>query len=140
MKRKAALVLLVSLFTLAPIAVSALGLTTIVPWDCNGAGGCQSICDLATLAQNVLDDGIFIAIFLSAILFAWAGWRMVIAQGNPETISQSKKIFWYVTIGLVIIVSAWIIVSVIMSALTNNPNWNALCTQPTSLSRIIPLV
>jgi len=129
------LVAVITLVTLAPVAVSALGLTPIVPTDCNNPGGCSSICDLAQLAQNVLNDGIFAAVFLSAILFAWAGWQIVAGSSAGDTgkIKQGKNIFWYVSIGLVLIICAWLIVSVIMSALTNNSNWNILCTQSLSV-------
>ncbi|HTR18901.1 MAG TPA: hypothetical protein VMH91_02895 [Candidatus Paceibacterota bacterium] len=131
-KRRFAIVALLTLLTLAPTLSSALGLVSIVPDSCKGAGGCQSICDLAQLAQNALTDGIYIAIFLSAILFAWAGWNMIIgsSSGNTAQVSQAKKIFWNVTIGLVLILTAWIIVSVIMAALTTNASWNTLCSQP----------
>jgi hypothetical protein len=130
MKRRVAAFVFVGFILLAPTLSFAVGLQTIVPSDCNASGGCQSICDLATLAQNLLDDGIFIAIFLSAILFAWAGWQMVVgsSSGNETQVHQAKSIFWYVTIGLVIIISAWLIVSVIMSALSNNSQWNVLCS------------
>lgn len=135
MKRKLTVLAAVTLLTLAPTAVSAVGLQPLVPSDCNGQGGCNSICDLATLAQNALNDGIFIAIFLSAILFAWAGWQMVVGSstGNATERDKGKRIFQYVAIGLVIIISAWLVVSVIMSALTSNANWNQLCAQPTSV-------
>lgn len=143
MKRRAVLAVTTTLFLLAPVAASALGLVPIVPQDqgCNGLGGCQSICALAELAQNALTDGIYIAVFLSAILFAWAGWQMIIgsSSGNPNQIHHAKNIFWYVTIGLVLIISAWIIVSVIMSALTNNSSWNSLCTySPSSVAGFAP--
>jgi len=132
MNRRWVITAVVTLFTLAPIIASALGLVPIVPQNstCNGSGGCQSICDLATLAQNALTDGIYIAIFLSAILFAWAGWNMVVgsSSGNVTQVTKAKNIFKYVTGGLVLILAAWIIVSVIMAALTNNTGWNNFCT------------
>ena len=132
MKRRWVITSVLTLLLFAPVVSSALGLVPIVPSECNtNPGGCQSICDLALLAQNALTDGIYIAIFLSAILFAWAGWNMVVgsSSGNSTQVSQAKKIFWNVTIGLVLILSAWIIVSVIMAALTTNANWNTLCAQ-----------
>lgn len=129
MKRRLAIVAFVTLATLTPVAVSALSLQPIVPSDCNNSGGCSSICDIATAAQNALDDGIYIAIFLSAILFAWAGWEVVIGSsaGNETQLHHGKDIFKYVAGGLVLILSAWIIVSVIMSVLTTNSSWNSLC-------------
>lgn len=123
----------------APLAASAVGLQTIVPSTCNQQGGCQSICALATLAQNALDDGIFIAIFLSAILFAWAGWQMIIGSSSGDTakVRRAKHIFMYVAGGLVLIISAWLIVSVIMSVLTNNSTWNSLCSSSSAPSNVI---
>jgi Type IV secretion system pilin len=134
MKRRLVILAVVTLCTVGPSVAFALGLQPIVPSDCNGSGGCSSICDIALAAQNALDDGIFIAIFLSAILFAWAGWQMIIgsSSGDTEKVKGAKKIFMYVTGGLVLIISAWLIVSVIMSALTNNANWNAICSTSTS--------
>lgn len=131
---------LMTLVMLAPFAASALGLQQVVPSDCNQPGGCQSICDLATLAQNLLNDGIFVAIFLSAILFAWAGWQLVVgsSSGNAAQVKRAKNIFKYVTGGLVLIISAWIIVSVIMSALTNNSSWNNLCSQQSASLPFVP--
>jgi hypothetical protein len=130
MKRRLAILAVVTLCTLGPSLVYAIGLHQIVPDSCNGPGGCKSICDIATAAQYALDDGIYIAIFLSAILFAWAGWQMVIgsSSGDAAKVGHAKRIFKYVTGGLVLILSAWIIVSVIMAALTNNTSWNNLCS------------
>src|SRR3989344_5387860 len=54
----------------------------IVPATCNEPGGCKSICDIATVAQNILNTGIYIAVFLSAVLFAWAGWLYLTSVGN----------------------------------------------------------
>jgi hypothetical protein len=120
-----------------PSMALAVTLPQIVPGDCNDAGGCASICDLATLAQNLLNDGIFIAVFLSAILFAWAGWKMVSSSstGNTNGVTEAKAIFWNVTIGLVLMIAAWLIVSVIMQALQSTVTWNNLCnTGSTTLS------
>ena len=108
----------------------AADLTAIVPKDCYGTGGCQSICDLAQLAQNVLNDGIYIAVFLSAILFAWAGWRHMTAMGNPEQIKSANKTFSTVFIGLIVILSAWLIVDTLVRTLAGAPSgapWNQIC-------------
>ena len=111
-----------------PALALAVGLPTIVPADCNGSGGCTSICDIALLAQNVLNDGIYITVFLSAILFAWAGFKMAVASssGDEQGVTQAKRIFYYVIIGLVVMLAAWIIVSVVMEVLTNSSTWNSL--------------
>jgi multisubunit Na+/H+ antiporter MnhF subunit len=112
---------------LVPLFASAAGIPDkIVPCDglnCN-------MCHIATLAQNVLNTGIFVAVFLSAILFAWAGWKYVTAGGGGE-VSTAKGIFFNVLIGLVIILAAWLIVDTIMRTLVNENAsigpWNKIC-------------
>jgi hypothetical protein len=56
------------------------------------------------------------------------------SSGDSSKVTHARHIFMYVTGGLVLILSAWIIVSVIMAALTGNTSWNNLCnsgaTQP----------
>ena len=117
-----------SALALAPSLALAVSINNpIVPQSCNGKGGCHSICDLATLAQNVMNVGIFVAVFLSAILFAWAGWKYVTAQGNSGQAGAAKKLFFNVMIGFVIILVAWIFVDVLMRSLTGNSNWSSLC-------------
>jgi hypothetical protein len=129
---------LIGAFVLAYIATPtptfATVLATIVPCSgvvVNGQGTNCTICSLATLAQNVLNDGIFVAVFLSAILFAWSGWKFATAEstGNPGQINEAKSAFWHITGGLVLILGAWIIVSVIVTTLTGNSTWNKLCNQ-----------
>ena len=133
MSRRHVLTVLMAIFFMAPSLVMAAGLTTVVPSDCNGNGGCQSICDLAQLAQNVLNDGIYLAVFLSAVLFAWAGFKHMTAGGDMGQIKEANKVFSAVLIGLIIILAAWIIVSTLMSVIAGggpSPTmpWNQLCT------------
>ena len=122
----------VVIFFIAPtFALAAAGLPgQIVPEQCNQVGGCQSVCDLATVAQNVLNTGIYIAVFLSAVLFAWAGWLYLTSVAGGE-ISRAKEIFVNVAIGLVIILAGWLVVDTLMRTLVGNGGsfgpWNKIC-------------
>jgi len=118
------------LMLLAPAIVFAQ-IPTIVP--CTGASGdnpCK-LCHIAQLAQNALNAGIYIAVFLSAVLFAWAGFRYITAGGESSHASEAKKIFWNVGIGLVLMLSAWLIVDFIMKMLVSESvlvgPWNKIC-------------
>ena len=98
----------------------------IVP--CGGVD-CR-VCDLATLAQNLINTGIFIVIFLSAILFAYAGFVYLSAYGDEGKIKKAHEIFSDVAIGLVIILSAWLIVDTLMHIMTGTKfgqNWSVVC-------------
>jgi hypothetical protein len=121
-----ALTLAPTLIALAPYAVFAQGKglpSKIVTCD-----GIHCKCsDLITLGQNIINTGIFFAIFFSAMLFAYAGWLYLTneAVGGQE---KAKGMFSNVAIGLVIILGAWLVVDTLMKGLLkDNIVWNNIC-------------
>lgn len=114
------------LLVFVPIAVFAqqAGLPDrIVP--CSGV---DCTCDhLIELAQNLVNAGIYIAVFLSAVLFAYAGWQYM----TQETIGgkqSAKNLVQNTAIGLVIILAAWLFVDTLMSeTLKTSVTWNNIC-------------
>lgn len=78
-------------------------------------------CDLAslvTLVQNVINFMTFTLAFpVSALMFAIAGIMMFTARGKEDQIKKAKSIFWSVFIGLVIMLSAWLVVFTITNTL-----------------------
>jgi len=110
-----------------PLVTSAALPDKIVP--CNGVD-CD-VCDIAKLAQNTLNAGIYIAIFLSAILFAWAGWKYVTAGGESGKVKSAREIFTNVLIGLIIILAGWLVVDTIMKTFVSESAtlgpWNEIC-------------
>ena len=121
------------IIVIVPSLVFGAILPTIVPCDgtnINGGKEC-TVCDIATVAQNVLNTGIYVAVFLSAILFAWAGWLYLTNVANPGQIDRAKTIFGNVLIGLLIILAAWIVIDTLMRTLVNPDAqlgpWNEIC-------------
>jgi len=112
-------------------ALAFAQIPTIVP--CTGATGANpcTICHIAQLAQNTLNAGVYIAVFLSAVLFAYAGWQYITAGGESGKAESAKKIFWNVGVGLILILAAWLIVDLIMKMLVNEQAlrgpWHAIC-------------
>lgn len=130
----AALLLLVALAM--PGAAGAQGQNVlpdrIVPCDgtsVNGGTEC-TICHLATLAQNILNAGVYIAVFLSAFLFAWAGWKYMTSRGGGE-VSKAKDVFVNVAVGLVIILGGWLVIDTLMRTVVGSDSkfgpWNKIC-------------
>lgn len=101
--------------------------------SCTGATGEDpcTICDIGQTAQNILNTGIFIAIFFSAVMFAYAGWKYMTAGGEGGK-SAGKEIFTNVLIGLVIILAGWLVIDTIMKTLVKDNGgfgpWNEVCT------------
>lgn len=109
---------LLSLFIIfLPIIASAAGLLPdyIVP-DCKG-----STCNLghfAILIGNILKFIIGITVLGSVLAFAWAGFLYLTNLGDETKVRKAHGIFTKVAVGLIITISAWLIVSTILSLLT----------------------
>ena len=84
---------------------------------CVGGGGapagvpCTSLCDLIHTIVHIIVFGMSLTIFgATPILFAWGGILILISSGNAGKISDGKKILTGTLIGLLIILSAYLIV------------------------------
>jgi hypothetical protein len=126
-------IVLVSLvFLFSPVMVLGQGMPSqIVPESCSGPGGCQNICDIALLAQNILNTAIFLAVIISAFLFAYAGWQSLTAGGDTEKIRSARTVFTKVLIGLLIIIGGWVVIDTLMKTVTNESfgPWNKVCEE-----------
>ena len=109
---------LLSAFVLfMPTAVSAVWVPTqpIVP-DCSPDCG---FADLVILGGNIISFLAWIAVPLSAIAFAWAGFLYMTAGGSQDRIKQAHGIFSKVAIGLILALGAYLIVNLVVLALTD---------------------
>lgn len=118
----------------APLVAFAGGLPQKIV-TCSGALDSATqkactLCDLANTAQNILNTAIYILVVLSAILFAWAGFKMLFSGGDTSEYAAGKRIFGNVIIGLVIILAGWMVIDITMrTLLKQDPSWpwNAIC-------------
>lgn len=77
--------------------------------------------DLIILAQTIIKFLIFdLAAPIGAVMFAYAGFTYVTNGGNESKIKQAHDIFLYVFWGLVIALSAWLVVNFILSFLVGS--------------------
>jgi hypothetical protein len=108
---------------------------SVVPKNCQGADAATKcgVCDLAQLAQNILNTAIFVLIVLSAVMFAWAGWKMLSSGGNSSEYAAGKRIFGNVIIGLLIVLGAWVVIDTLMKTLVRQNSsfgpWNKICLE-----------
>ncbi len=87
---------------------------SIVP-ECNGM--CQ-VCDLVKLANNILQFMVAASVLIATLMFAYAGFLYITATSSPKNIGTAKSIFQNVFTGLVLILTAWLIVDLILSVFT----------------------
>ncbi len=95
--------------------------------DKNQAGEIINPCSFSD-AMTMIDGIIkfilkFLAIPISAISFAYAGFTMVTSGGNTEARSKAKSIFTNTAIGLLFVAGAYIIVRTILGILGFNGAW-----------------
>lgn len=123
------IVFVVLLFVFIPIAdVLAQsfpgGPSGLVP--CSGPE-CQA-CDLTALAQNVINFLVYFAVFVGTLMFVYAGFTYVTAGSNVEKINKAHSVFWRVFIGMIFVLSAWLVVDLIMTTFLNKDfgPWNKI--------------
>lgn len=117
------------LFLWTPIVAVAAMPSQIVPSSCDGP---HCTCDdLVTLASNIFNTGIYLAVFLTGILFMYAGFKYMT---NLETVGgrkDAKDLIFKVGIGFVLILSAWIIVDTVLGDITSGSSfkvvWHSIC-------------
>lgn len=102
------------LFLLVPAFALAVEAGELVP--CKGPD-CQA-CHLMELGRRLLNWLITISIVIIGVIAAWAGFKMVTSAGNPGGVSQAKGMFTNALIGLLILLSSWLIIDTVMKQLT----------------------
>lgn len=59
----------------------------------------------------------YMAIPIAAIMFVYAGFKLVTSGGSTEARTKAKEIFWNALLGLVLAAAAWLIVKTLLSIL-----------------------
>ncbi len=122
----------VALGTLSILGVLALPLAALASWTpgqpiipCGGGDDCD-FNKLVLLGGNLVDFAFYISIPLAAIAFVYAGYLFVTAVGDPGKVKKAGEIFQKVAIGFIIVLSAWLVVSVIVKTLVKTPGFSLL--------------
>jgi hypothetical protein len=111
---------------------------TLVPPECLGddAAGFEENADgtkgdpncgfseMMQLVANIMGLLFVLALAISTLLFAYAGFKYATALGNPSQIQGAKKIFTNVAIGLALVFGAYLIVTTIVAILDVKPEYN----------------
>ena len=95
------------------VSVSVVSAAGLVP-----CGETATECDFSKLIETInglIKYLIMIAMPLSAIAFAYAGWLYLTAGGNTGQVDKAKGVFADVGIGLIIILSGWLLFKFIES-------------------------
>ncbi len=89
--------------------------------DCSGAS--CTWCDFFQLGQNVINFLIEISSILAIAFIIYGGLMMMINSGNPSKLKESQGIIFSAIIGVVILLSAWVILNTFFNLMTGGLNW-----------------
>ena len=98
------------------IPVISVAAEPLVPCLTTGKPG---DCDLKALMQPVDNVIQFILIYMAvpiaAIMFAFAGFKLVTSGGSSEARTKAKSIFFNAALGLALAAGAWIIIKTLLT-------------------------
>ena len=72
---------------------------------------------LITGVSNIIDLGLYLAASIAAVMFSYAGFLYLSAQGDPGKIKSAHDIFRNVVYGLFFALGAWLIVKAVLIGL-----------------------
>ena len=76
------------------------------------------------LVHNVMNWGIYLAGLAVVVAVVYGGFLYLISQGEAEKLNKAKKAIFGAITGLVITLTAWIIVNLIVSTIFGCSGWN----------------
>ena len=117
-------IILIFSFSIPVFSYAQVTNTGGIVYECNrGAAGECNFDDLIAAIQNLVTVGRNIALEISVIVLAIAGFKYMTSGGNASKRTESNKMLLNVVYGIIFILAAWLIVNLITSALLN-PNIN----------------
>ena len=122
-------------FTAVPVfAAEATFFGPIIAPECNcEADGTISApdwgCVLQTV-QNTINLAISLSVIIATLFIVYTGFMFVASAGNPRTREQAKTRLMNVVVGMLVVLSAWLVVDFIMKTLYGEEGkfgpWNAI--------------
>ena len=83
------------------------------------AQGC-GFADAVLMINNIIDYLIMIAMPLAAVAFAYAGWLHLTAGEDTGKVDKARRIFLDVGVGVLIVLSGWLVFSLIATTFLNS--------------------
>jgi len=130
-KKKIITGLLMSLYSLVLAETAgAQGILSLVTKACSTSGVC-SLCDLISVGIRFTQILLGLTGVAALAMFVYGGMLMITAYGNEKRVADGKNTIIAAVIGIVIILTAWILVNTVYQALGYtgaNGAWN-VCNQ-----------
>lgn len=102
--------------------------TTCAPGTDGPVDPC-GFCDALIVGRNIIEDMFKVAFILATVFIAYGGFTLMIAGGSEKNVTSAKEIIKSAVIGLLIALTAWIIINTILGTLISgnvSAPWNEL--------------
>ena len=87
----------------------------IIPCGNGDQEPCTSFSQFLALINNLINFTLTrLALPIAAIMFAYAGFKLVTSGGSEEARSSAKRIFTNTAIGLVLAAGAWLVIKTLL--------------------------
>lgn len=97
----------------------------LVPEGCQAGCPC-TLCDLYELGANIIDFGLkYLAIPIVAAMLLWGGFLMLTSGGNPNRISEGKKVIVNSIAGLALAFFGWVIINTLLQTFAFKVNFRS---------------
>jgi hypothetical protein len=114
--------LFLPVFTYSAPSTDTANKKTGITYECMDSKGVIGNCDfndVLSAFKKVADFAAEITLSLSVIVIAWAGFKYMSSGGNPGERTKANQMLVKVAKGIAFILAAWLIVTLIMNALTD---------------------
>ncbi|PIT86150.1 MAG: hypothetical protein COU33_04750 [Candidatus Magasanikbacteria bacterium CG10_big_fil_rev_8_21_14_0_10_43_6] len=101
-------------------------LNTPIPYCAFTYEGCRDADDLVTLMVNIGKMIFSVIGMLAFVMFIYGGFTMILAMGNPEKFKKGMQILVAAVVGIVISLSAYLLINFILDALGVGAGFRAL--------------
>ncbi len=103
--------------------VGWMSMTSLAVAQSSSGAGLQnplnsSFSSIPNFIAGALKVMVMVALPIIALFLVYAGFLFVSARGNSEQIDKAKKNFFYVIIGAILILGAWVIATLIGGTIT----------------------
>ncbi|MEK9186221.1 MAG: hypothetical protein AAB885_01400 [Patescibacteria group bacterium] len=105
---------IILLFTFCFVLSTTVAFAALIP--CEGLE-CQ-FCHFAELIGRVINFGLKLVIPIGVVFIAWGGLEILTAAGSTEKAKKGKDILTAAVIGIVIALTAWLLLSTLLQIIT----------------------
>lgn len=108
------------------------GVSGLVPCGDPDEPACEA-CNVMGLSADLLRLAVYLSVLIAVIMFSYAGYTYITAQGDPGKVSDAHRIFMAVTIGLVVVLGSWTVVDTLLKTFLNDQvygPWNRIQCVP----------